>query len=188
MTIRSGRPSPGIAARIALIGVVVAVVTAAGMATAPDHDAVPRWIPSNPATSAGWPVGTFGCDSDPWTQYTYPEATRPGDAIEAKSTPAVRGKAYCFELGHCGLQDIVDFDGSFWEVAGWDSPESPSSLVNGSAGAIRLVGADDAEFTDWAPGRVVGRFKTGLVNYDWEWGARVTLRRIDGPIVPPPCY
>lgn len=177
----------GIPARVLLLAAVLATATAAGIATAPDRDGLPKWVPGTPPTSEGWPVGGFGCDSDPWGQYYYPEAARRGGEIDPKSPPAVRGRPYCLEVPHCGLDWITDFDGSFWEVVEWE-PSDTNLLINEGLGSIRLVRPDEAEFTTWIPGGTRGRLGTAVVDVEWHRGARVTLHRLDGPITPAPCF
>lgn len=178
----------GITARLGLLAAVLAATTALGLVRTPDRDGLPRWVPDNPPTSGGWPVGAFGCDSDPWEQYIYPEAAGPGSEINPQSPPAVQGRAYCLEVPHCGLSWITDFDGSFWAVVR-SEPEVRSNIeVSEGVGAIRLTGRDEAEFAEWRHGRVRGSLYTAVPDYEWEWGDRVTLRRLDGPIVIAPCY
>lgn len=171
--------------RVGLLAVALVVASAFGLRTAPDRSGVPRWIAGNPATSDGWPVGHFGCRPREGLE-TY-DGVGPGDPVHAQSTPVARGASYCFEVEHCGLTWLADFDGSFWEVVRWGSPEPPPPLVNGGFGSMRLVSDDEAEFREWRPGRTWGRLRTALVNYDWSWGERVTLRRLDGPVVLAPC-
>lgn len=160
---------------------------ALGLASAPDRDGLPKWVPGNPPTADGWPVGAFGCDSDPREQYIYPEAG-PGSEINPQSPPAVQGRAYCLEVPHCGLNWISDFDGSFWAVARSDSDAGSHLEVNEGVGTVRLTGANEAEFTEWRHSHVRGRLGAAVPYYEWEWGDRVTLRRLDGPIVIAPCF
>jgi len=187
--VTSSRPAlRGVTARLAVLAAVLAATTALGLAATPDRTGLPKWIPANPATSGGWPVGTFGCDSNPWEQYVYPEAAGPGSEINPQSPPAVPGRAYCLEVPHCGLSSITDFDGSFWAVRRSESDRPANIEVSEGLGNIRLTGPDEAEFTEWKRGRLGGRFHTAVVDYEWEWGDLVTLHRIDGPIVIAPCY
>lgn len=46
-----------------------------------------------------------------------------------------------FELGHCGISHVVDFDGSFWVPVGPLDGDS-SAMINGESGQIRLLGPD----------------------------------------------
>jgi hypothetical protein len=50
-----------------------------------------------------------------------------------------------FEIGHCGLLHVIDFDGSFWLPTGQVDGDSPT-IVNSEAGTMRLIGANLAEF------------------------------------------
>ncbi|MCC7390694.1 MAG: hypothetical protein IT431_18250 [Phycisphaerales bacterium] len=63
-----------------------------------------------------------------------------------------------------------------------------SLLVNEGLGTIRLLGPDEAEFTEWRASAVRSGFQTAVVRVDWERGERVTLRRLNGPITVAPCY
>jgi hypothetical protein len=167
--------------------VLLVAVTVLGFAAAPEREGLPKWVPSNPPTSGGWPVGTFGCDSNPWEQYDYPEAADPHGTIHAKSPAAVSGRAYRLEVRHCGLDWITDFDGSFWAVVPSDSGVLSNLAVNEGVGTIRLTGPDQAAFTEWRHDRNRGRLHTAVPDYEWEWGDRVTLHRLEGPIVIAPC-
>lgn len=104
----------------------------------------------------------------PTGDYCYPASTRIGDAIRPRSTNAVVGQWYRIEIGHCGLEWIVDFAGRFWEVVRWDTVEPPHSLINGDRGQIRLIGNGEAE-------------------YEGSQGEHVRLRPIDGPLIPEGC-
>ena len=76
------------------------------------------------------------------------------------------GVVYRFEVPHCGLDWLVDFDGSFWEpayvIAG---RRRPDYAINSDIGTIELVGPDEARYVRLRP------------------TSRVSLSRIDGPIV-----
>jgi hypothetical protein len=120
--------------------------------------------------------------------YHYPEARRPGDPITAKSPPAVSGHPYCFQVGHCGLDWLTDFDGSFWIVVEWETNNPPSSLNGDDLGSLRLLGPDRAQFIEWTPEGTWGRRGVVRPDYTGVWGTRVTLDRLDGPIVPHVCY
>ena len=55
---------------------------------------------------------------------------------------------YRFAVSHCGLEHLVDFDGSFWEpipplVEGIDRP---SSLKNGELGTITMINPSEATY------------------------------------------
>ena len=88
-----------------------------------------------------------------------------GLEFEPISPPAVAGVRYRFEVGHCGLNHITDFDGSFWEpVQRQPGADTPSSLINSDRGTIQIV----------APRRAI---------YTSSIGEKVGLLRIDGPVV-----
>lgn len=48
-----------------------------------------------------------------------------------------------FELGHCGLSHVIDFDGSFWVPVGQVDGEAPG-IINAESGQMRLVAANRA--------------------------------------------
>jgi len=50
-----------------------------------------------------------------------------------------------FELGHCGISHVIDFDGSFWVPVGQVDGDSPEA-VNAASGQMRLLAADRAEY------------------------------------------
>jgi hypothetical protein len=50
-----------------------------------------------------------------------------------------------FELGHCGISHVVDFDGSFWVPIGQVDGESPEA-INAGSGQMQLLAADRAEY------------------------------------------
>jgi hypothetical protein len=83
---------------------------------------------------------------------------------------------------------MVDFDGSFWRVIGWDSAERPSSLISEKLGSIRLIDHQRAEFREWEAKGLSTRLGTASVDYRGRWGTRIQLERIDGPIVLESCY
>jgi hypothetical protein len=84
-----------------------------------------------------------------------------------RSGPAERGVVYRFEVPHCGLDWLVDFDGAFWEGTaivdgtGWVPADD---IPDGDVGTIELTGAD------WA-------------RYEASDGTWTLLSRVDGPIV-----
>jgi hypothetical protein len=50
-----------------------------------------------------------------------------------------------FDLGHCGVTHVIDFDGSFWVPIGQVDGDHPT-IINAESGSMRLVGPDLAEF------------------------------------------
>jgi hypothetical protein len=73
------------------------------------------------------------------------------------------GIVYRFEVPHCGMDWLVDFDGSFWEPT-YPAGDVPGYSVNADIGTMELVGPDEARY----------------VASD---GSRVSLSRIDGPVM-----
>ena len=63
-----------------------------------------------------------------------------------RSGPAERGIVYRFAVPHCGLDWLVDFDGSFWEPVYAMPDRKPDSAINGDIGAITLIEADRATY------------------------------------------
>ena len=41
---------------------------------------------------------------------------RGGALLAPTSAPVAPGRSYSFQVGHCGLLDVVDFSGSYWVV------------------------------------------------------------------------
>jgi hypothetical protein len=77
-------------------------------------------------------------------------------------TPPIGGFApVAFEIGHCGLSHVVDFDGAFWVPVGQVDGDAPG-FRNAESGQIRLVGPNLAE-------------------YQGPDGFRVSLARFPGP-------
>jgi hypothetical protein len=62
------------------------------------------------------------------------------------SSPRVNGFGpFPFELGHCGLSHVVDFDGSFWVPVGQVDGDAPG-LINSERGRILLVAPNLAQY------------------------------------------
>jgi hypothetical protein len=88
-----------------------------------------------------------------------------------RSGRAERGVVYRFEVPHCGLGWLVDFDGSFWEgrssIFG-DDWIPADEIPDGDIGTIEFVGHDGAR-------------------YEASDGTWTLLSRVDGPVVRQPC-
>lgn len=85
------------------------------------------------------------------------------------SAPVEMDVAYRFDAGHCGLDHLTDFDGSFWDPVNPNHPsEEPLFFYNQDVGTIELVGPDEARYRSSS-------------------GDEVTLLRIAGPVVTQPC-
>ena len=81
--------------------------------------------------------------------YDYVQEAGGGSRIWPRSGSAEIGVHYRFEVGHCGLAYITDFDGSFWQPmlrhplgAG-----SPRVLFNSDRGTIRMSNTSQAVYT-----------------------------------------
>ena len=58
------------------------------------------------------------------------------------SSPQAPGLGpFPFELGHCGMSHVVDFDGSFWVPVGPLDGDA-SGMINAESGQMRLLGPD----------------------------------------------
>jgi hypothetical protein len=81
------------------------------------------------------------------------------------------GVAYRFEVPHCGLDWMVDFDGSFWRPFDPSLPEPKWAwefLINADRGTIELVATNMAEYVS-------------------STRRHVMLVRLGGPVVTEPC-
>jgi hypothetical protein len=78
------------------------------------------------------------------------------------TSPLVPGPGpFPFELGHCGLSHVVDFDGSFWVPVGPVDGDA-SGMLNGESGRVRLLGQN-------------------LALYEGPTGFSANLARFPGP-------
>lgn len=82
---------------------------------------------------------------------------------EPRSLPAVTGKAYRYDSGHCGLGFVIDFDGSFWDVdeATLTEDENARFGINNDAGTITLLDEDSAIYRSARGGSAELRRRTG---------------------------
>lgn len=67
------------------------------------------------------------------------------DPIVPSSVHAHGAQWLPFQLGHCGLSHVVDFDGSFWVPIGQIDGDA-SGFISGETGKIRLLGPNLAEY------------------------------------------
>lgn len=81
-----------------------------------------------------------------------------------RSAPAEFGVVYRFEVPHCGLDWLVDFDGSFWEPVYAIPDRKPDLAINSDIGTITLVEPDEARYVS-------------------STDEQVSLFRVDGPVV-----
>ena len=62
------------------------------------------------------------------------------------SSPRVAGAGpFPYEVGHCGITHVIDFDGSFWLPIGQVDGDHPT-IINAESGSMRLLGPNLAEF------------------------------------------
>ena len=85
-----------------------------------------------------------------------------------RSAPVDEGVTYRFETGHCGLDFMLDFDGTFWNAVNPKAGEEPIYFYNQDVGTIELTGHD-------------------LATYTSSSGEKIRLERIDGPVLTHPC-
>lgn len=81
------------------------------------------------------------------------------------------GVAYRFDVPHCGLDWMLDFDGSFWRPLDPNLPEPKAAwafLINADRGTIELVATNTAEYVS-------------------STRRHVMLARLDGPVVTELC-
>lgn len=75
-----------------------------------------------------------------------PEPPPYSDPITPSSARVAGPGPLEFEVGHCGLRHVVDFDGSFWVPVGEFDVESGQALNNQERGVMTLLGANVAEY------------------------------------------
>jgi hypothetical protein len=75
---------------------------------------------------------------------------------------------YRFDTGHCGLNFLADFDGSFWHPVLAADATAPDFFFNQDVGAIALVDFNSARYRSSS-------------------GVEVEMERIRGPVVTQPC-
>lgn len=113
--------------------------------------------------------GFLGSGGEPLPEPTGDEfrvkETAKGTLYWPVSAPVEKGVEYSFNSGHCGLDFLTDFDGSFWDAVNPNEPgEPPEFFYNEDEGTMTLVSEDRALYTSSS-------------------GEEVTLRRHDGPVL-----
>ncbi|MGH2808723.1 MAG: hypothetical protein ACRDKT_15775 [Actinomycetota bacterium] len=68
------------------------------------------------------------------------------------SVPVEDGVLYRFNTGHCGLEFLVDFDGSFWSPRFPAQGEPPEFFSNEDDGTIEIVGDERAIYRSFDGG------------------------------------
>jgi hypothetical protein len=61
------------------------------------------------------------------------------------SPRVVGGGPFPFDIGHCGVSHVVDFDASFWVAIGQVDGDHPT-IINAESGQMRLIAPNLAEF------------------------------------------
>ena len=70
--------------------------------------------------------------------------TADGTEYTSRTAPLEEGVEYRFDTGHCGLQWMTDFDGSFWVPEEPMSGPIPFFYFNQDRGTIEIVSEDRA--------------------------------------------
>jgi hypothetical protein len=98
---------------------------------------------------------------------TASQRTEPADdkiKVWPASAQVERGVRYAFTVGHCGLEHVVDFDGSLWKPLIAEDQPRPHFLINSDEGVMTLISEQ----------RAIYRGSTG---------ERVRMARLEGPQV-----
>jgi hypothetical protein len=66
-------------------------------------------------------------------------------AIQPTSARVLGPGPFPFDLGHCGLSHIIDFDGSFWVPIGQVDGDAPGT-INSESGQMLLLGPNRAQY------------------------------------------
>ncbi len=62
------------------------------------------------------------------------------------SSPRVAGVGpFPYDIGHCGISHVIDFDGSYWLPIGQVDGDHPT-IINSESGQMRLIAPNLAEF------------------------------------------
>jgi hypothetical protein len=128
-----------------------------------------------PALAAALVIAATGaCSLDRLTARPLPEPTRSdfpsketrkGTKFWPISAPVDQGATYEFNSGHCGLDYLTDFDGSFWRpVDPNGAAEDPPFFYNEDEGTMVLLRGNRAM-------------------YESSDGQEIRLHRIPGPVV-----
>jgi hypothetical protein len=65
--------------------------------------------------------------------------------IQPGSPKAPGPGPFSFDVGHCGISHVVDFDGSFWVPVGVVDGDAPG-VLNGETGQIGIVAVNRAQY------------------------------------------
>ena len=91
---------------------------------------------------------------------------RNGKLRAPTSAPVVPGRSYPFQVGHCGLLDVVDFSGSYWVVdeTTLSAGERAQFGINGNEGTMTLVDSETAVYRSGAGGEATLRRSVGVLD------------------------
>jgi hypothetical protein len=115
----------------------------------PNEDPCPRTIAARGAIAyaeyaGGFETLTYSLGGEPDNlgplDFAFTEPIAPSSARVAG------GLTFPFDLGHCGLSHMVDFDGSFWVAFGQIDGDA-FGLINSESGQMRLLGSNVAQYT-----------------------------------------
>lgn len=135
-----------------LIGGVLVAACAGGPPSGPPppeptwNPTVPYVMPTRlPSEIAVEPIRPL----PPLTPVPPPSPSGRIDLGPPRSQPAEIGRTYAFTTGHCGFDDSLDFDGSYWTVSAMSDDPSGVS-INSAVGTITFESHDVALFRSGA--------------------------------------
>lgn len=84
-------------------------------------------------------------------------ATPTAVAPDPSASPVEIGSTVPFQVGHCGLKHVVEFDGSYWDVdeASMTSEENSRFGINSDEGTMTLSAKDEAVYRSHGGGEAV---------------------------------
>ena len=91
--------------------------------------------------------------------------SRRGKLFAPTSAPVAPGRSYPFQVGHCGLRDVVDFSGSYWVVdeTTLSADERMQFGINAHEGTMTLVDSETAVFRSGVGGEATLRRYVGVL-------------------------
>jgi hypothetical protein len=95
-------------------------------------------------TDGGEPID-LTLKAPPLTPEITPQAGFYLGLTHPSSPRVVGGGPFPFEIGHCGVSHVIDFDGSFWVPIGQVDGDHPT-IINAESGRMRLIAPNLAEF------------------------------------------
>lgn len=82
---------------------------------------------------------------------------------EAAPRPVIMGTGYDYQVPHCGLGNVVEFDGDYWDVdrSTMTTEENQRFGINADRGTLTLVDPDVAVYRSAAGGEATLRRHAG---------------------------